>query len=333
MRMPPFLQHGGPWQRRLRGGVFALAVAVVCLLPVVGCFGFAADITPGAVPGGESGVSERPRVLERVDESAFSAAPVSTPEDAAPALSASDAATPDASGPSDPEGAAAARVGRPVSADTIGPSPAVLPDKDDLPSAEASASPAAAVAVPKIKLFGTVEFKRPLSSLPAWLDLLKRNQADPIFIPEKHFNKKMTWAQFKEKAKGKNPMNLLRYVNSFWNTWPYREDIENWGQADYWEIPAEFLKKSGDCEDYSIIKYFTLKELGIPPETMRIVVVRDTIRNMAHAVLVVYMNNDAYVLDSLSNVVLSHTRFGHYSPQYSVNEFGRWAHLKGRKLK
>lgn len=121
MRMPPFLQHGGPWQRRLRGGVFALAVAVVCLLPVVGCFGFAADITPGAVPGGESGVSERPRVLERVDESAFSAAPVSTPEDAAPALSASDAATPDASGPSDPEGAAAARVGRPVSADTIGP--------------------------------------------------------------------------------------------------------------------------------------------------------------------------------------------------------------------
>lgn len=54
---------------------------------------------------------------------------------------------------------------------------------------------------------------------------------------------------------------------------------------------------------------------------------------MAHAVLVVYMNNDAYVLDSLSNAVLSHTRFSHYSPQYSVNEFGRWAHLKGRKLK
>ena len=217
----------------------------------------------------------------------------------------------------------------------MGAPPAVLPEKDDLPSAAAAEPPAAssASAASKIKLFGTVEFKRPLSSLPAWLDLLKRNQADPIFLPEKHFNKKVTWAQFKEKAKGKNAMDLLRYVNSFWNTWPYREDIDNWGQEDYWEIPAEFLKKSGDCEDYSIIKYFTLKELGIPPETMRIVVVRDTIRNMAHAVLVVYMNNDAYVLDSLSNAVLSHTRFSHYSPQYSVNEFGRWAHLKGRKLK
>ena len=57
------------------------------------------------------------------------------------------------------------------------------------------------------------------------------------------------------------------------------------------------------------------KELGIPPETMRIVVLRDTIRNLAHAVLVVYMNDNAYVLDNLSNAVLSHTRFKHYSPQ------------------
>ncbi len=351
MRVPRFLQHGGPLQRRLRGGVLALAVAVFCLLPVVGCFGFAADIAPGTVPGGESAVSERPHVLEQVDESAFSAVPAPLSQDAAAlppaekpgntgaasALPPSGAATPDtprdASGPPDLGDASAAQNGRPISADTIGPTPAVLPDKDDLPSTEAPESSAAAVSLPKIKLFGTVEFKRPLSSLPAWLDLLKRNQADPIFVPEKHFNKKVTWAQFKEKTKGKSPMDLLRYVNSFWNTWPYREDIENWGQEDYWEIPAEFLKKSGDCEDYSIIKYFTLKELGIPPETMRIVVVRDTIRNMAHAVLVVYMNNDAYVLDSLSNVVLSHTRFGHYSPQYSVNEFGRWAHLKGRKLK
>ena len=186
---------------------------------------------------------------------------------------------------------------------------------------------------PKVKLFGTVEFKRPLSSLPAWLDLLRRNQASPVFLPQKHFNKKVTWDEFRATAQGKSSLDLLRHVNAFWNTWPYREDIENWGKPDYWAIPAEFLKKSGDCEDYAIIKYFTLKELGIPPETMRIVVLRDTIRNLAHAVLVVYMNDNAYVLDNLSNAVLSHTRFKHYSPQYSVNEFGRWAHLKGRPAK
>ena len=155
---------------------------------------------------------------------------------------------------------------------------------------------------------------------------------DPIFIPAKVFKKGVTWDNFKSKAPQGNKMELLRYVNSFWNTWPYVEDIVNWKQEDYWEIPAEFLKKSGDCEDYSIIKYFTLKELGVAPESMRIVVVRDTIRNFAHAVLVVYLNGDAFILDNLSNSVLSHTKLRQYSPQYSVNEFGRWAHMKGRKI-
>ena len=185
----------------------------------------------------------------------------------------------------------------------------------------------------KVQLFGTVEFKRPLSTLPNWLDLLKRNVKAPIFTPGKYFKKNVTWDNVKEKAQGKSPMELLRYVNTFWNTWPYKEDIVNWGVEDYWAIPAEFLKKSGDCEDYAIAKYFTLKELGIPYENMRIVVVRDTVRNLAHAVLAVYMDGDAYILDNLSNAVLSHSRIKQYSPQYSVNEVGRWAHLKGRKVK
>ena len=192
--------------------------------------------------------------------------------------------------------------------------------------------PAAQAAGPsdsKVQLFGTVEFKRPLSTLPGWLDLLKRNSMDPIFIPAKVFKKGVTWDNFKSKAPQGNKMELLRYVNSFWNAWPYVEDIVNWKQEDYWEIPAEFLKKSGDCEDYSIIKYFTLKELGVAPESMRIVVVRDTIRNFAHAVLVVYLNGDAFILDNLSNSVLSHTKLRQYSPQYSVNEFGRWAPHEG----
>lgn len=213
------------------------------------------------------------------------------------------------------------------------------------PAVKSGAAPAGACSQPaaaqatggahdstKVQLFCTVEFKRPLSTLPGWLDLLKRNSMDPIFIPGKVFKKGVAWESFKSKAPLNNKMELLRYVNSFWNTWPYVEDIVNWKQEDYWEIPAEFLRKAGDCEDYSIIKYFTLKELGIAPETMRIVVVRDTIRNFAHAVLVVYLNDDAFILDNLSNSVLSHAKLRQYSPQYSVNEFGRWAHMKGRKI-
>ncbi|MBQ9536637.1 MAG: transglutaminase-like cysteine peptidase [Desulfovibrionaceae bacterium] len=189
------------------------------------------------------------------------------------------------------------------------------------------------VTPPKILLFNTVEFKRPLESLPAWLQLLERNQRDPIFVPGRKLNSTTTWDSFKAKAKDKSGLALLRYVHNFWNKWPYCEDMKNWGKPDYWAIPAEFLRKSGDCEDYAIIKYFTLRELGIPAEDMRIVVLRDTVRNLAHAVLVVYLQGDAYVLDNLSSSVLSHTHFRHYLPQYSVNEVGRWAHLKGRPVK
>ncbi len=45
-------------------------------------------------------------------------------------------------------------------------------------SANAGSPPPELLAVPssKVQLFGTVEFKRPLSSLPGWLDVLKRNK-------------------------------------------------------------------------------------------------------------------------------------------------------------
>lgn len=180
-----------------------------------------------------------------------------------------------------------------------------------------------------IKLFGTVEFQRPLSSLPGWLDVLKRNSENPVFIDSKYFNKQTTWAQLKNSLAGKSPLDQLKAVNSFWNKWKYIEDKANWGKADYWAIPAEFIPRSGDCEDYAISKYFTLKEIGFDPGKMRLVVLRDTVRNLAHAVLAVYLDDDVYILDNLSNIVLSHRQLGNYLPQYSINEYGRWAHVKG----
>ncbi|MBQ7738816.1 MAG: transglutaminase-like cysteine peptidase [Desulfovibrionaceae bacterium] len=183
------------------------------------------------------------------------------------------------------------------------------------------------------QLFNTVELKRPLSSLPNWVKLLERNKDKPIFVKGQRFGKSMTWDEFKAGAKGKSGLALMRYVHNFWNKWPYREDSANWGLADYWAIPAEFLEKSGDCEDYAIIKYFTLKELGFPADKMRIVVLRDTVRNLAHAILAVYWDGEIYVLDNLSSAVLAHKHFKHYLPQYSVNETARWAHMRGRNIR
>ncbi|MDR1857640.1 MAG: transglutaminase-like cysteine peptidase [Desulfovibrio sp.] len=218
----------------------------------------------------------------------------------------------------------------PHSGDAASPTPGETPSDADANGA--SSPPSKKVAQPKTPIFGTMEFRRPLASLPGWLDVLERNKADPIFQPDRRLGKSVTWGALKRRIAGRPVMELLRQVNSFWNAWPYKEDMANWGEEDRWETPAEFLARSGDCEDYAIVKYFTLKELGVPAEDMRIVVLRDTLRNVAHAVLVVYVGDEAYVLDNLGNVVLPSSRFPHYTPQYSVNEQGRWAHVKGRRL-
>ncbi len=67
----------------------------------------------------------------------------------------------------------------------------------------------------------------------------------------------------------------LTEVNRFFNQLLFIDDIKLWGMKDYWAMPQEFLGAAGgDCEDYSISKYFTLLELGIPEEKMRMVYVK-----------------------------------------------------------
>lgn len=208
------------------------------------------------------------------------------------------------------------------------PIPSFTPASESARQPEADSKPPASNGA--VKLFGTVEFKRPLDA-PGWLDVLERNRQNNVFLPGKQLINRTKWEELRGRIAGLRTLDMLRQVNEFWNRNPYREDRENWGREDYWEIPAQFVAKSGDCEDYAIAKYFTLRELGIEPQAMRIVVLRDTIRNLAHAVLAVYVDGDAYILDNLSNVVLSHKRIRNYSPQFSVNELGRWTHIKGKK--
>lgn len=179
-----------------------------------------------------------------------------------------------------------------------------------------------------IRLFNTIEFRGPLKNLPKWDRVLNVDRKTPGLIPERALGgRNALWGELRSEWRGLSTMDKLRNVNSLFNQWPYRLDSEVWGVVDYWAAPVEFLRKSGDCEDYAIVKYFALKQLGVPVSDMRIVILMDSIRRLAHAILVVYTGGDAYVLDNLSNVVLSHQRYGHYVPQYSINEEYRWAHI------
>jgi len=56
-------------------------------------------------------------------------------------------------------------------------------------------------------------------------------------------------------------------------------------------------------------------------------VVRDVVRDLAHAVLAVYLDDEVYILDNLTRAVLPQDRISHYVPYYSINEETRWAHV------
>ena len=176
-----------------------------------------------------------------------------------------------------------------------------------------------------LRLFKTVEFRGALKNLPKWDRVLKEEGKNPTFKSDAVV--KLKWEALKEKAAGMSLKEKLKLVNDFFNRMPYRTDREVWGVEDYWETPREFIQKSGDCEDYSITKYYGLRDMGLPADDMRIVILQDTIRNLAHAVLVVFGDGTAYVLDNVSNVIMTHDRLGHYKPQYSLNEEYRWAHV------
>ena len=180
------------------------------------------------------------------------------------------------------------------------------------------------------RLFGTVSFRMSMDRQQNWLDVLKRNAASPIFFDERALSRSVSWGQFRRRLEGRPLREKLREVNRFWNAWPYRSDREAWSREDYWAAPAEFLDRSGDCEDFCIAKYFTLRALGIPADDMRIVVVKETIRGIGHAVLAVFEREEVHILDNLSDSVRPMRLVRNYVPHVSVNENGRWMHVKAK---
>lgn len=136
----------------------------------------------------------------------------------------------------------------------------------------------------------------------AWLDLMRRNREAQELVK-------------------------LRRVNDFFNAVRYVDDQEHWGKSDYWATPLEFLSTgAGDCEDYSIAKYITLRQLGVPAEKLKITFVTTPRRGRSHMVLSYYPAPDAdpLILDNVVGEILPHSQRPELSPIYSFNANGVW---------
>ena len=135
----------------------------------------------------------------------------------------------------------------------------------------------------------------------------------------------------------------LKKVNDFFNREiQFGEDIVVWGQNDYWATPLESLGKgAGDCEDYVIAKYFTLRESGVTPEKLRLIYVRVQTGSgggappQAHMVLAYYAQPDAepLVLDNLIGQIRPASRRPDLLPVFSFNSDGVFVGISGQDTK
>lgn len=193
------------------------------------------------------------------------------------------------------------------------------------------AGPPATAAVPK--LFGTSEMQSAnIAMFPKWGGALSRyfgeRQLADAPCTSTAFNKchLNDWQAFLKTQAGRAPMDQIVAVNDYMNRQRYLTDPRNYGVSDYWATPAQFFSRDGDCEDYAIAKFMSLRALGMPNDMMRIVVLQDLNLRVGHAILVVYLDGQAYVLDNQVRRVVRAESIRHYKPIYSINEHHWWLH-------
>lgn len=161
------------------------------------------------------------------------------------------------------------------------------------------------------------------------------------------------WRKLLASTPGLPIRQQLERVNQFFNAIPFVSDQEHWGRSDYWATPVELLiSGGGDCEDFAIAKYFTLRQLGIPAEQLRITYVRALRPRQAHMVLAYFTDDDeALILDNLDANIRPAAERSDLQPVYGFNgesiwllsqlrsrgelvggsnRIGRWQHLMAR---
>ncbi|QSA98953.1 transglutaminase-like cysteine peptidase [Methylococcus sp. EFPC2] len=148
----------------------------------------------------------------------------------------------------------------------------------------------------------------------------------------------LEWKKLMDSNPGTNEIDTLATVNAFFNRIPQKDDSAHWGQENYWATPIELLvTKGGDCEDFAIAKYFTLRRLGIADDKLRISYVKAFIpeqgKIQAHMVLSYYPlpSAEPLILDNLNPAILPASQRRDLMPIYGFNGAGLWrAKERGR---
>jgi predicted transglutaminase-like cysteine proteinase len=143
-----------------------------------------------------------------------------------------------------------------------------------------------------------------------------------------------TWRDIVDENQNASELQKLTRVNDFFNQMDFVDDIKHWGKEDYWATPVEFIgTMGGDCEDFTIAKYFTLRELGISDEKLRLVYVKSLSLNQHHMVLAFYNKPTSVpvLLDNIDKQLKPASKRKDLLPIYSFNAKNLWlSKAKGR---
>jgi predicted transglutaminase-like cysteine proteinase len=137
----------------------------------------------------------------------------------------------------------------------------------------------------------------------------------------------LAWQQFIRDDNSSTDAQKLEQVNKFFNKFEFVSDIIHWSRMDYWATPIEFIaSEGGDCEDFALAKYFTLKLIGVAEEKIHLTYVKALNLNQAHMVLTYYEKPGAVplVLDNLINIIEPATKRTDLLPVYTFNGSGLW---------
>ena len=134
------------------------------------------------------------------------------------------------------------------------------------------------------------------------------------------------WENLIHHSLDKTEAEKVQLVNDFFNQMTWVSDKALWNKKDYWATPIETLiHNAGDCEDFSIAKYFTLLAMDVPYERLRINYVRLP-DQQHHMVLSYYSALDAepIILDNLNKQLLGKNQRTDLTFMFSFNSEYLW---------
>ena len=98
-------------------------------------------------------------------------------------------------------------------------------------------------------------------------------------------------------------------------------DWTQYGVDDFWSAPLATIEKgAGDCEDYAILKYLALRETGISPDDLRLLIVSYPRRRTMHVVLAVRLDEEWLLLDNLTMVMVNSLEATQYRPLIALDD-------------